>query len=114
MMTGDAERLRQVIEHLLKHAVAGTPDGGRILLHTDGTAAAARIVVSDDGGGMDEQAVAHAFDRFAQPGAAKGGERSLGLGLPLAKQFVEAHGGTIELLSEPGQGTLITVTLPRR
>lgn len=111
---GDAKRLQQVIEHLLRHAVGGTPDDGRVLLHLDGTAAAARIVVSDNGVGMDEQTVARAFDRFGQPGITRDGERALGLGLPLAKQFVEAHGGTIELLSEPGQGTLITVLLPRR
>ena len=111
---GDAKRLQQVFEHLLRHAVAGTPEGGRILLHADGTAAAARIVVSDDGVGISEQAVTRAFDRFGQPGITRSGERALGLGLPLAKQFVEAHGGTIELVSEPGQGTFITVTLPRR
>ena len=111
---GDAARLRQVVEHLLRHAVAGTSDGGRILLHADGTAAAARIVVSDDGAGMSHHAVARAFDRFGQPGITRSGERALGLGLPLAKQFVEAHGGTIDLVSEPGQGTFITVTLPRR
>ena len=109
---GDVERLRQVIDHLLKHAVRGTPEGGRILLHTDGTAKAARIVVSDDGAGMDQAAVARAFDRFAPGAGAPGSE--FGLDLPLAKQFVEAHGGTIQLLSEPGQGTLITVELPRR
>jgi signal transduction histidine kinase len=44
----------------------------------------------------------------------RSGERALGLGLPLAKQFVEAHGGTIALVSEPGEGTFITVELPRR
>jgi signal transduction histidine kinase len=113
-MKGDAKRLRQVVEHLLRHAVGGTEQGGRILLHVDGTAAAARIVVSDDGAGMTPQAVAHAFDRFAEPGVTWGGERSLGLGLPLAKQFVEAHGGTIELVSEPGAGTFITVKFRRR
>ncbi|MEN2788413.1 PAS-domain containing protein [Sphingomonas oligophenolica] len=113
-MKGDALRLRQVIEHLLRHAVGGTGEGGRILLHADGTAAAARIVVSDDGAGMSVDAVAHAFDRFAQPGVTRSGERALGLGLPLAKQFVEAHGGTIALVSEPGEGTFITVELPRR
>jgi len=112
-MKGDARRLRQVVEHLLRHAVGGSEQGGRILLHVDGTAAAARIVVSDDGAGMTPQAVAHAFDRFAEPGVTRGGERSLGLGLPLAKQFVEAHGGTIELVSEPGAGTLITVKFRR-
>jgi signal transduction histidine kinase len=51
--------------------------------------------------------------RFAQFGNARGGERALGLGLPIAKQFVEAHGGRIELISEPGEGTLVTVELPR-
>jgi signal transduction histidine kinase len=71
-------------------------------------------VVSDDGAGMSAEAVEHAFDRFAQPGVTRSGERALGLGLPLAKQFVEAHGGTIALVSEPGEGTFITVELPRR
>jgi signal transduction histidine kinase len=111
---GDAERLRQVMEHLLRHAVAGTAEGGRILLHADGTAASARIVVSDDGAGMSPKAVESAFDRFGQPGITRNGERALGLGLPLAKQFVEAHRGTISLVSEPGQGTFITIELPRR
>ncbi len=113
-LKGDAQRLRQVIEHLLRHAIGGSEEGGRVLLHVDGSAKAARIVVSDDGAGMAADAVAHAFDRFAQPGVTRGGERALGLGLPLAKQFVEAHGGTIELVSERGEGTFITVELPRR
>jgi signal transduction histidine kinase len=84
------------------------------LLHADGNATRARIVVSDDGPGLDEAGVAHAFDRFAEPEIKATGERALGLGLPLAKQFVEAHGGTIALVSEPGAGTLVTVELPRR
>ncbi|MEG3166878.1 PAS-domain containing protein [Sphingomonas sp. LB3N6] len=111
-VNGNPKRLKEVVEHLLRHAVAATPDGGRVLLHTDGNATAARIVVSDDGPGMTAEAVAHAFDRFGESKAM--GDRALGLGLPLAKQFVEAHGGTIELVSEPGAGTLITVELPRR
>ncbi len=111
-VNGNPKRLKEVVEHLLRHAVAATPDGGRVLLHTDGNATSARIVVSDDGIGMDAESVAHAFDRFAE--SKPMGDRALGLGLPLAKQFVEAHGGTIELVSEPGAGTLITVELPRR
>ena len=111
-VNGDAKRLQEVVEHLLRHAISATPEGGRILLHADGNATAARIVVSDDGPGMDAEGVAHAFDRFAESKPI--GDRALGLGLPLAKQFVEAHGGTIELVSEPGAGTLVTVELPRR
>jgi signal transduction histidine kinase len=110
---GDPGRLRQTIEHLLRHAIAGTQDRGRVLLHIDGDATKARIVVSDNGPGMDKAAIASAFDRFAQAGITMSGERPLGLGLPLAKQFVEAHGGTIALMSERGQGTLITIELPR-
>lgn len=114
VVEGDERRLAQVIENLLRHAISGTPEGGRVLLHADGTATSARIVVSDNGRGMSEKAIARAFDRFAEPGLTRSGERALGLGLPLAKQFVEAHGGTIALVSERGQGTLITVNLPRQ
>lgn len=111
---GDADRLRQVIENLLRHAMNHLPERARVLLHTDGTADRVRIIVSDDGPGMDAGAAAAAFDRFAEPGLTRLGERSLGLELPLARQFVAAHGGTIALVSEPGQGTLVTVELPRR
>ncbi|MFW2852425.1 PAS-domain containing protein [Sphingomonas sp. TX0543] len=113
-ITGDARRIREVVEHLLRHAIDAAGEGGRVLLHADGNARTARIVISDDGAGMDAETVAHAFDRFARPGIATGGERALDLGLPLAKQFVEAHRGTISLVSEPGEGTLVTVELPRR
>ncbi|GAA0727690.1 sensor histidine kinase [Sphingomonas japonica] len=112
-VTGDPQRLKKAVEHLLRHAVGGLPEGGRVLLHVDGDAKRARIVVSDDGPGMDADTAARAFDRFAQGQIARGSDRALGLGLPIARQFVEAHGGTIALVSEPGAGTLVTVELPR-
>ena len=110
---GDAKRVSQAIGHLLRHAIATTPAGGRILLHVDGTADAARIVVSDDGPGMSEEEAARAFDRFARAEVARGEDRALGLGLPLARQFVEAHGGQVSIESELGEGTLLTIMLPR-
>ena len=110
----DRRRIREAVEHLLRHAIGATRSGGRVLLHVDGDSKRARIVVSDDGAGMTVEEAARAFDRFAQPGITPGQERALGLGLPLAKQFVESHGGRVSLVSEPGQGSLVTVELPRR
>lgn len=112
-VVGDFERLKQAVEHLLRHAVAHCAAKGRVLLHIDGTETAARIIVSDDGPGLTADQVTTAFDRFSQPAFASAADRALGLGLPLAKQFVEAHDGTIEMLSERGVGTLVTITLPR-
>ncbi|MFZ3484399.1 PAS-domain containing protein [Sphingomonas sp. 3-13AW] len=112
-MVGDPRRIGQAICHLLDHAIAGTRDRGRVLLHADGDAERARIIVSDDGPGMDATTAAHALDRFAPGGALRRGERALGLGLPLARRIVEAHGGTIALVSEQGAGTLVTIELPR-
>src|SRR3546814_9412732 len=56
---GDARRLQQGIEHMLRHAIAGTPERGRVLLHTDGNDHAARIVVSDNGPGMSRRSEEH-------------------------------------------------------
>ena len=111
---GDARRLRQAIEHLLRHATAATPPGGRILLHGSGDDNAARIVVSDNGAGMSAAEQARAFDRFNNAEMARGGAPILGLALPLAKQFVEAHGGIVTLYSESGEGTMVSIALPRR
>jgi signal transduction histidine kinase len=113
-LTGDRRRLRQALDNILKNALAYTPEGGRVLLHAGGTRMEAQITVSDNGRGIAAADQARVFDRFnrsASPG--EGEEAALGLGLPLARQFVEAHGGRIELVSEPGQGTTVTLRLPR-
>lgn len=110
----EGRRIGQAIEHVLRHAIFGTPSGGRVLLHVDGDKTSARIVVSDDGPGMTADAQAHAFDRFARHGVTGAGERALGLGLPLARQLVEGHGGSIALISAIGEGTIVTIDLPRR
>ena len=111
-VTGDARRLRQSLDHLLRNAIRYTPEGGRILLHAEGTTTEARITVSDNGVGIGEDEQARVFDRFHR-GAGEQQSHALGLGLPLTKQFVEAHGGTLALKSEPGEGTFVTVALPR-
>jgi signal transduction histidine kinase len=110
---GDARRLRQAIGHLLSHALAQTPDGGRVLLHGGGDERAARIVVSDDGPGMDAKEQARAFDPLGRAELTRESDDVLGMALPLARQFVEAHGGSVTLYSEPGSGTMTTIELPR-
>jgi signal transduction histidine kinase len=111
-LTGDRRRLRQSIDNLLKNAFAHTEERGRVLLHASGNSRRAEIHVSDNGKGISASEQARVFDRFHRSEDA--GDSALGLGLPLAKQFVEAHGGTIELLSRPGEGTTVTVRLPRK
>jgi signal transduction histidine kinase len=107
---GDRQRLRQALDNVLRNAVAYTDGGGRILLHGAGNRKDAEITVSDNGRGIAPADQARAFDRFHR--TAEGGE--LGLGLPLARQFIEAHGGRVELVSEPGEGTTVTFRLPRK
>lgn len=109
---GDPHRMRQALDHLLRNAIRYTPEGGRVLLHAEGDATEARITIADNGVGIAADQQARVFDRF-QRGAGESGERALGLGLPLTKQFVEAQGGSITLTSEPGEGTFVTITLPR-
>ncbi|MBK9587390.1 MAG: PAS-domain containing protein [Sphingomonadales bacterium] len=113
MANGDARRLRQVFDHLLENSFAYTPEGGRILIHAEGNKERAVVIVSDNGPGMNMAEQTAALDRFGRVAESRSSEPALGLGLPLAKQFVEAHGGTLSLVSEPGQGTLVRIELPR-
>jgi signal transduction histidine kinase len=111
---GDRSRLRQSLDNLLRNALAYTPAGGRILLYAVGDAEAAEITVSDNGAGIAPADQSRVFDRFYRNMVGgEGRDEALGLGLPLAKQFVEAHGGSIHLQSELGQGTTVTIRLPR-
>lgn len=114
IVTGDRRRLIQAIENVLSNAIHYTEEGGRVLLHADGDAAEARIVVSDNGKGIARAEQARVFDRFHRTVERRSGdENAVGLGLPLARQFVEAHGGEISLESAPGKGTTLTIRLPR-
>lgn len=110
VVTGDRRRLSQALGNVLRNAVQYTAAGGSVSLIVDGSEAAARIVISDTGVGIAAADQTKVFDRFQR---AAPGESGAGLGLPLAKQFVEAHGGTIALHSVPGEGSVFTITLPR-
>ncbi|MBH1992330.1 MAG: PAS-domain containing protein [Sphingomonadaceae bacterium] len=109
---GDGRRIGQAIDHLLENAVRYCSKGARVLVHGDGGADKARIVISDDGPGMRQPQQAAIFDPVARTKQSRTGGKA-GIGLPLAKQLAEAHGGTLQLVSQPGQGTMVVIELPR-
>jgi PAS domain S-box-containing protein len=111
---GDAARLQQIIWNLLQNAIKFTPEGGRVELHLERDNKQARIIVTDTGKGIEPEFLPHVFDRFSQSDMSNTRRHGgLGLGLALARQFVELHGGTIEAASEGiGKGATFTVTLP--
>ena len=111
---GDARRLRESVEHVLQNAIAYTDRKGTISLSADGDKKNAVIRIEDNGSGIEPEDVPRVFNRFDRVvEAAVRGEAALGLGLPLTQQFIEAHGGTVELESEKGKGTMVTLTIPR-
>jgi signal transduction histidine kinase len=111
---GDSRRLRESVEHVLQNAVAYTDRKGRIVLTADGDGDRAVIRISDNGSGIAAEDMPRVFDRFDRVAeAGVRGEAALGLGLPLTRQFIEAHGGTVELQSAKGKGTTVTLTIPR-
>jgi signal transduction histidine kinase len=111
---GDARRLRESVEHVLHNAIAYTDRKGRISLNADGDKKNAVIRIQDNGSGIDSEDLPRVFNRFDRVvEAGMRGEAALGLGLPLTQQFIEAHGGTVELESEKGKGTTVTLTIPR-
>ncbi|HEX5258635.1 MAG TPA: ATP-binding protein, partial [Sphingomicrobium sp.] len=111
---GDARRLRESVEHVLQNAIAYSDRKGRIRLIADGDKKQAVIRISDNGPGIPSEDLPRVFDRFHRVGDSDfRGEAALGLGLPLTRQFIEAHGGTVELESKKGKGTSVTLTIPR-
>ena len=109
----DKKRLSQAVAQIVDNCIRYTGQGGRILINGSGNVKQAIIHISDNGPGMSAGQQSKAFDSFARS-RKKTGENVGGLGLPLARQLLLAHGGELTLTSEPGQGTLVTIHLPRQ
>ncbi|MEF3307251.1 sensor histidine kinase [Paenibacillus sp. GYB003] len=116
----DPNRMTQVFLNLLVNAVRYTPEGGKVRIVVEeqpgrnGKGGQVTIVIADNGIGIESKHLPFLFDRFYRAEEARtryGG--GMGLGLAIAKEFVSAHGGSIEAASAPGLGTTFTVTLPR-
>jgi signal transduction histidine kinase len=111
---GDVRRLRESIEHVLENAAAYTDRGGKIALKAWGGDDEVFVQISDNGPGISKKDQPRVFNRFDRvTGDPTRGEAALGLGLPLTRQFIEAHGGKVELVSAKRKGTTVTMTIPR-
>ena len=108
----DKRRLGRAIGNILDNAIEATPKGGRILVALSRLKAGARVVISDNGSGMGPSELACALDGYQLTEDGKPAPQRVGLGLPLARQLIEAHGGKLDLVSEKGAGTTATILLP--
>ncbi|HEY3216749.1 MAG TPA: MASE1 domain-containing protein [Candidatus Eisenbacteria bacterium] len=113
-VSGDPERLQQVVWNLLSNAINHTQEGGRVDVSLSTDDSVAEIRVQDNGRGIPPEVLPHIFDRFRQ-GDVTAARRhgGLGLGLAIVKQLVELHGGSVRAANRHGgQGAVCTVTLP--
>ena len=113
-VSGDADRLQQVVWNLLTNAIKFTPQGGRIRVGLEAVGPRVEITVQDSGIGISPDFLPHIFDRFRQadPGTNRihGG---MGLGLSIVRQLVELHGGAVRAASDgEGKGATFVVSLP--
>ncbi|MGA2489141.1 MAG: ATP-binding protein [Anaerolineales bacterium] len=112
MLNLDPERIRQVLSNLIANALRYTPRAGtihvRLRIVPSEAGKVAEVAVEDTGVGIATDILPHIFNRFYKSRDSSG----TGLGLPIARHLVEAHGGSITAASQPGQGTIIRLTLP--
>ena len=111
VVSGDRVRLEQVAANLIDNAVKYTPRGGRVQVDVGRRDGRAELRVTDSGPGIPPDELPRIWDRLFR-GDASRAERGLGLGLSLVRAVVQAHGGTVAVSSEPGKGSVFSVSLP--
>jgi len=115
LIEADERKVKQTIFNLLSNAVKFTPDGGRVEVRAVCSDGMVEVGVHDAGIGIASEDLGRIFEEFQQAGRSEGrSQEGTGLGLTLAKRFVEMHGGRIRVESELGKGSTFTFTLPLR
>jgi len=111
-LVADAKRLQQVLWNLLSNAVTFGREGGRVRVVVTTAPDAVNIAVEDDGPGIDPEFLPYVFEQFRQADASSSRRHNgLGLGLSIARQIIEQHGGTIVAANNPGGGCSFTIRL---
>jgi signal transduction histidine kinase len=113
LVQADALKLRQAIVNLLENAVAYTPEGGTVAVSAGLEHARVLVRVRDTGAGIPAEHLPHLFEPFYRVTRSSGDAGHAGLGLALADWIIQAHGGHMEVESEPGRGSTFTIYLPR-
>ncbi|MBP2707568.1 HAMP domain-containing histidine kinase [Microbispora sp. RL4-1S] len=115
-VVGDEARLRQVVSNLVGNAVTHTPPGTPVRLGVGRVGDDGVLVVADNGPGLPPEEAAKVFDRFyrTDDSRTRTGGAGAGLGLAIVQSIVAAHGGRVELSTEPGQGAAFRVVIPGR
>jgi signal transduction histidine kinase len=106
-VVADGFQLKHAVLNLVLNALQATPSGGSVAIETGGDAERLDIAVRDTGEGIAEEALGRVFDAFFTTR-----EGGTGLGLPIARRIVEAHGGTLTIRSREGEGTVASLSLP--
>ncbi|GIP00231.1 two-component sensor histidine kinase [Paenibacillus lautus] len=112
LVDGNAKWLQRLMDNLITNAVKHNPEGVNIEVRVERRPAGAAIVVADQGVGMDEETRCNLFERYYRGTNTEESKDGSGLGMSIAKAIVEAHRGRVNVWSEVGRGTTITVLLP--
>jgi len=110
---GDAQWLKQALINLLDNALRYTPSGGAVTIRLQTAGHDVTMAVEDTGHGIEPEHIPHLFERFYRTDWARAKDAAgTGLGLPIVKEIMEAHGGTISVMSHAGTGSTFTLRLP--
>jgi len=113
-LRGDERRIKQIIWNLVSNAIKFTPEGGTVTLACEEAPKGMQLKIIDTGIGIADGDLPKVLERFGQVDSKLARKhKGTGLGLPLVKELVELHGGTLGMTSKLGVGTTVTVTFPR-